>query len=205
MSLQVDRLIARAAQGDQRAVDELWTRFRGRLCGSVAARFDPRLQSRVDPSDIVQETLVAATRKLPDYQRRQPVPFFLWLRQMALERLVHAQRRHINAQKRSVTVEVPLAPGVSDDSCEQIGRQLSAADASPSQSVLRREYHSLLRQALMSIAPDDRDLLIMKYVEHLTSEEIAAALDASVPAVKMRHLRALRRLRDVLDAASGPE
>ena len=71
----------------------------------VAVRLDRRLAARVDPSDVVQEALADASRRLDDYLLSRPLPFFAWLRQFAWERLVELHRRHVTPQRRSVIRE----------------------------------------------------------------------------------------------------
>ena len=81
-------LIRRAWEGDEAATEELFARYRDRLRQMVTVRMDPRLAARLDASDVVQETLVEASRRLPEYLQDQPLPFYPWLRQIAWERLV---------------------------------------------------------------------------------------------------------------------
>src|SRR5262245_4052170 len=100
-----DRLLAAAAAGDDAARGQLLARHRDRLVRAIARRLDRRLAARVDPSDVVQEALADADRKLPAYLRRRPLPFYPWLRRLALERLLRLYRRHVRAGKRSVTRE----------------------------------------------------------------------------------------------------
>jgi RNA polymerase sigma-70 factor (ECF subfamily) len=83
-----DQLLRRIAQGDVAARELLLARHRDRLRRMVALRLDPRLQARVDPSDVVQDTLAEADVKLADYARRRPLPFYPWLRRLAWEHLV---------------------------------------------------------------------------------------------------------------------
>src|SRR5262245_24069354 len=102
-----DALLARATAGDPEAAQQLLARHRGRLGRMVAVRLDCRLAARVDPSDVVQEALMDAARKLPDYLRRRPLPFYPWLREIAWERLIKLHQQHLTAGKRSVLREQP--------------------------------------------------------------------------------------------------
>src|SRR5262245_23818472 len=98
-------LLRRAGDGDPSARDELLRRHRPRLRQLVTLRMAPRLSARVDPSDVVQETLAEASGKLAVYLRQRPLPFYPWLRQLALERLTRLYREHVRAGKRSVLRE----------------------------------------------------------------------------------------------------
>src|SRR5262245_8049497 len=100
-----EQLLAQASHGDAAARSQLLQRHRGRLKRMVAVRADPRLAARVDPSDVVQETLAEANARLDAYLRDRPLPFYPWLRQLAQQRLIDLHRRHVRARRRSVTRE----------------------------------------------------------------------------------------------------
>ena len=196
---ETDGLLARAAQGDREAGERLLTNHRDLLRKMVAARLDRRLAARVDPSDVVQEALAAAALALPKYLRERPIPFVAWLRQFAWERLVKLHRHHLRAQRRSVSREEYLAPDLPDDSVQQLGRRLAASGASPSEDMIRSELREQVREALSRLNAPDREILIMRYVERLPLAQVAAALNIKEGAAKVRHLRALRRLQELLE------
>src|SRR5262249_42705303 len=100
-------LLDRAARGDATARDDLMARHRQRLRNMTASRLDRRLAARVDPSDVVQDVLAEANHKLERYLRERPLPFYPWLRELAVERLLSLHRRHVQAAKRSVRREEP--------------------------------------------------------------------------------------------------
>ncbi len=106
-----DALVARAERGDLRAGHDLLARHRKRLRRTVALRMDRRMAVRIDQSDVVQDVLMSAALKLPEYLRSRPLPFYPWLRQLAFDRLVELGRVHVQAKKRSVCREEPDAPG----------------------------------------------------------------------------------------------
>ncbi len=93
--------LAGAAAGDQSARTKLLELHRARLRRMLAVRLDRRLLQRIDPSDIIQETLILADRRLDEYLKEQPIPFYPWLRQFAWDQLVTAMRRHVYASRRS--------------------------------------------------------------------------------------------------------
>src|SRR5439155_3051803 len=102
-SEDTQQLLDRVRAGDQNAFDLLFGHYRAFLHRVVAFRMDPKLRSRVDVSDVVQETQLEAFRRLDDFLERQPMPFHLWLRKTACERLFKLQRRHVEAGRRAVT------------------------------------------------------------------------------------------------------
>ena len=89
------RLIEQAVRGDQQALGKLLSRHRERLRRMVALRLDWRLRGRVDPSDVLQEACLDAARRLPEYRKNPTMPFFLWLRFLAGQRLVDEHRKHL--------------------------------------------------------------------------------------------------------------
>src|SRR4051794_20248357 len=102
-----EELLARAARGEADARSSLLVRHRDRLARMVACRLERRLAARVDPSDVVQEVLAEADRKLARSLAERPLPFYPWLRQLAWEHLAPLHRRHVRAEKRSVRREDP--------------------------------------------------------------------------------------------------
>lgn len=192
-----DELLGMAREGDQSAVERLLVRHRGRLRQMVEVRIDDRLSARVDPSDVVQETLAIASLRLSDYLRNPPLPFYPWLRQIAWNRLVDLHRRHVQARKRSVSREE--APGISDSSAIQLADRLSASETGPVGRVLRSELRARIRRTLAQLSPAEREILVLRHLEQLSVAECTAVLGITEAAVKKRYVRALRRLRGLLD------
>ena len=194
-----EELLAGAQAGDALAVGELLDRHRARFCRMVAVRMDPRLTARLDPSDIVQDAMAEASRRLPDYLLKRPLPFYPWLRQIAWERLVHLHDRHIRAQKRSVGREEHVPMALSEQSALQLADRLLASGTSPSRRLVKAEIRARVRTALDRLPPHDREILVMWHLEELSLSEIAVLLELTPSGVKSRHRRALERLLGVLD------
>jgi RNA polymerase sigma-70 factor (ECF subfamily) len=196
-----DDLLARAERGDRSALGRLLGRYRRRLRRLIAPRLDRRMAARVDPSDVVQETLADAGRRLPEYLRHRPVGLFPWLRQLAIQRLVWWHRFHLRASKRSVARE--LAERSSPAGL--LAERLMTSGTSPSGHAIREEERARVRAAVEALAARDREILNLRYVEDLSFAEIADRLGAGIGAVKMRHLRAIERVRAGIDEmARGP-
>jgi RNA polymerase sigma-70 factor (ECF subfamily) len=191
-------LIRRAGEGDESALRQLFARHRKRLRRMVAVRLDPALSARVDPSDVVQESFMEASRKLPDYCSKPSIPFYPWLRKIAWERLVHIHTRHLAVQRRSVRREVGHQPQLSDASVMEFADRFAASQTSPSRGLVRKEIQRRVRCALEDLEANDREILVLRYLEGLSIKEIAAILELSAAAASMRHLRALERLRGLL-------
>lgn len=197
------QLLAAAQTGDNAAAAALWDRHRAALHRLVAMRLDRKIQARVDVSDVVQEALVEANRRLGDYLRTAPMPFHLWLRQIAQDRLIDAHRRHHAAGRRSVDREQALAlPSYPDQSALDLAGQLQDhRELTPAAAMLRRELDQRFRDALAKLDDVDREIVEMRHVEQLSNSETAQALGLSEAAAGMRYLRAVRRLRALLEEA----
>lgn len=190
-------VLAEARRGDESAVNRLLGQHRDRLRRMVAVRMDDRLSARIDPSDVVQETLMVAAKQLADYLRDPPLPFYPWLRQIAWNRLVALQRRHLEAGKRGVSREQPL--DISSDSALQLVERFACRESGPLRRAVRKEVCQRVRAALSALAPFDREILILRHLEQLGYAECAAILQVTEAAAKQRHVRALRRIRRLLE------
>lgn len=200
---QTGELLAEARQGDQAAVNRLLERHREALRRMVQLRMDQAIRRRVDASDIVQEVLIEAHRRLADYLREPAMPFHLWLRQLAQQRVIDAHRRHRRAARRSTDREQPLVVSPRDASSQDLLGQLSDHELTPAAATLRAELGARFLAVLDELEEIDREVLVMRHVEQLTNSEVALALGLSEPAAGMRYLRAMRRLRAKLVESGG--
>lgn len=197
---ETDQLLADARAGDASARGRLLQHYRRRLRGMIAVRMDARLAARVDPSDLVQETLAEAHRRLDGYLKDQPLPFYPWLRQLAMDRLIDLHRRHVRAGKRAVGREDGGGLPLSDRSFGQLVNRLAVSSSGPSAQMRRSESRRQLRDALDRLSDSDREVLVLRHLEQLEPKEIAAVLGITERAESMRHLRALDRLRKLLSS-----
>jgi RNA polymerase sigma-70 factor (ECF subfamily) len=193
-----DLILRDAAHGDQAALRSLLERHRERLRRMVALRLDSRVAVRVDASDVVQEALIDAARKLADFERDRPLPFYPWLHRLAAERLEAVHRKH-GCGARSVGRE-QHALAWPDDSARLLVDCLVASDTTPGHFLVREERRQQVHAALERLTPPDREILAMRYLEDLAFTEIAAILGIGESAAKMRHLRAIERIRSVMKA-----
>jgi RNA polymerase sigma-70 factor (ECF subfamily) len=192
------QLLLRAGEGEGSAVNELLERHREALRRMVAARMDRGMAQRIDASDIVQEALLEAHRRLRDYIGDATLPFHLWLRQIARDRLIDAHRRN-RAQRRDVGREQPLAPVVgADQSSFDLAAQLRDRELTPAAAALRQELVNRFWSALEQLDEQDREIVLMRYAERLGNGEVSELLGLTPAAAGMRFLRATRRLQRVL-------
>jgi RNA polymerase sigma-70 factor (ECF subfamily) len=192
-------LIQRSANGDLAAMDELLQAHRPRLRRMVSLRLDPRLAARVDPSDIVQDALVEAHQKLPEYLQAPPLPFYPWLRQIAWEQLIRQIRVHLDAQRRSVLREQAIEAVLPEASSDLLVRSLVDQMPQPDSEVARREELSRMKQALHELTEEHREVLVLRFLEGLSLDETAAVLHTTEAAIRGRQFRAIQRLKELLE------
>ena len=188
-------LLERIGKGDASAFEELFKRHRGRLHKAIAMRMDRRVAARVDASDVLQETYMEAFQRLPKYLEQEGMPFYLWLHWIAREKVIALHRRHLGAGKRAVQQEVPLMPV---DSSAEFVSGLIGRLPSPSQELARAELAERLRLALGQLDDDDRDLILWRHFEQLSARDMALLLDITEAAANKRYIRAIERLRKIL-------
>jgi RNA polymerase sigma-70 factor, ECF subfamily len=201
-SAEIEDLLNPAAAGDEIALRQLMDRHREPLRRMVAARLDRRLSARLDPSDVVQEALADASRKLQGYARTRPLPFYPWLRRLAAERLALAHRRHIKVTGRSVCRERVGSLDPFGGSNSLLIDRLATSGTSPTANLRRNELRQRVRNALDALGEGDRDVLILRYLEDLPFVEVATVMGITENAAKVRHFRALDRMRKLMDAES---
>jgi RNA polymerase sigma-70 factor (ECF subfamily) len=197
-------LLHRAAGGDQDALHALFSRYRDRLKRMVHLRLNRRLSGRVDDSDVLQESYLEIAKHLDEYLKEPSTPFFLWLRNMTALKLAEVHRRHLGTQLRDADREVtlhrgglPMADSVS------LAAQLLGKLTAPSQAAIKAETRILVQEALNSMDPIDREVLALKHFEQLSTTEIAEVLGLSKAGAGSRYLRAIKRLREILERLPG--
>jgi RNA polymerase sigma-70 factor (ECF subfamily) len=160
-SAQTQDLLEQVARGDRQALDRLLERHRPDLHAFVEARLDPKLRARLDPSDVVQETQLEAVRRMDDFLRRRPMPFHLWVRKTAYERLLNLRRDHRRRARRSVDREEAFP----EQSSLLLARPLLAGGPSPSQQIAARELAERVARAVAQLGEIDREILLMRHAE----------------------------------------
>jgi RNA polymerase sigma-70 factor (ECF subfamily) len=197
-------LLRRAGQGDARSLGEVLTRYRGRLKRMVRLRLDPRVQGRLDPSDVVQEAYLEVSQKLADYLRDPRLPVFLWLRLLTAQKLALAHRRHLGVQARAAGREVSLyRQAFPAASSAALAAQLLGKLTSPSQAAVKAELRVRIQEALNGMDELDREVLALRHFEQLSNAEAALVLGIKETAAANRYVRALGRLRGILAGLPG--
>jgi RNA polymerase sigma-70 factor (ECF subfamily) len=198
-SAQTQELLDQARHGNTRAADQLLAQHREPVRRMIDLRLDPAIAARVDASDVVQEVLLEASRRLDGYLHEPNMPFHLWLRHIAKDHIIDAHRRHRQAQRRGVDREQPAVPaGFADHSSIELAAQFIDQELTPASAAMQQELQRRLHLAIAELDEDDREIVLMRHFEQLSNQDVAALLDLTEPAASMRHLRALRRLRELL-------
>jgi RNA polymerase sigma-70 factor (ECF subfamily) len=199
-----DDLLRRASNGDQEALAALFAQHRDRLKRMVLLRLDRRLQSRIDPSDVLQEAYLDLARRAGEIGTNPAMPFFLWLRLLTGQRLLAIHRRHFGTRMRDVGQEVALHHGAMPQATSaSLAAQLLGRLTSPSLAAMRAEMKLRLQEALNSMDPIDREVLVLRHFEELSNVETAEVLGLQKTAASNRYVRALKRLRSILRSMPG--
>jgi RNA polymerase sigma-70 factor (ECF subfamily) len=193
-SSETERLLQKARAGEREAVARLFDRHRSYLQRVVELRLDPKLRPRLDASDVVQDAQIEALRRLDGYLDQPALPFRLWLRQIAYDRLLMLRRFHVQAARRSVERDAPLP----DRSSLMLAQQLLAPGPSPSQQLALREFVRRVREAVNQLPEADREILILRKLEGLSNQETAQVLHTDPATASRRYGRAVIKLRDIL-------
>lgn len=202
---------AGAPNGGGRGCEERvdWGAFlmshRDRLRRMVQLRLDDRLHGRIDPSDVIQEAFLEATERRSEYESEpEPMPPFLWLRFLTIQRLQIVHRKHLGTRARDAGREVSIHDCAFQGATSgEFAARLFCKDTSVGEIAMRDERNIRIGQALERMELIDREILILRHFEQLTNGECARLLDLSESAATKRYIRALKRLKDILAALPG--
>jgi RNA polymerase sigma-70 factor (ECF subfamily) len=199
-----EELLDAARNCDEGALAALVERHRDRLERMVRLRMDRRLQGRVDPADVVQEAYLAARGKFAQYSADPRLPFFLWLRLEVGQKLVDVHRFHLGTQMRDAGQEVSLHRGpLPQVTSLSLAEHLLGKLTTASQAAMRVELKLRVQEALNSMDPQDREVLILRHFEELSNAETAEILGIKPSAAVNRYVRALKRLKGVFQGMPG--
>lgn len=199
-----DELLHLAKSGDREALAELFGGFRERLRRMIRLRLDPRLQGRIDSSDVLQETFLDVCKLLADYENYPDMSFFLWLRLVATQKLAQLHRFHLGTQKRDAGKEISLHRGAFPQaSSVSLAAQLLGRLTTASQAFDRAESKIKLQKTLAEMDAVDREVLALRHFEYLNNSETAQVLGISKNAASNRYIRAIKRLKEIVASIPG--
>ncbi|HMP02197.1 MAG TPA: sigma-70 family RNA polymerase sigma factor [Gemmatales bacterium] len=194
--------MAESTNSDAAAASGEWeaqlAAHRSRLRQMVAFRLDRRLAGRVDPSDVIQETYLEATTRRHEFEAKPQHGLFLWLRFLALQKVITLHRHHVGRAMRSANKERPIEVDGGSNTSAAMAIQIVDRNVGPGSAVAQAEMADRLTAALDLMEPTDREVLALRHFEQLTNAEAADVLGLTVSAASKRYLRALARLKQML-------
>jgi RNA polymerase sigma-70 factor, ECF subfamily len=188
--------IARAGDGD--ALGQLLARYGNYLSLLARVQVGRRLQGKIDPADLVQETFLEAHRHFTGFRGQSEPEVAAWLRQILAGVLGNQLRRYLGTQGRDVRLERELA-GELDQSSHALNFAIADPGPTPSNLAVGRERAVLLADALGRLPEDYREVIVLRHLEELPFADVAERMARSEDAVQKLWVRALARLRKALD------
>ncbi len=196
-SVSLTDLLAQARADQLPALERLFGECRNYLVIAARAQLGTGVQSKLDASDIVQQTLLEAYRDFPKFRGETEAEWVGWLRQILRRNLLNAVRTFRDTEKRAVNKEIRFDPGGDADRSNAVG-QLAANDDSPSGAVIRKENEMLIADALTQLSPDHQQVIVLRNLQKLPFDEIATQMNRSRPATQMLWMRAMEKLTQVM-------
>lgn len=193
----VIRLLRDARDGDTGARDELFTKCRNYVDLIARAQVESWMRTKVDASDLVQQTLLEAHRGFDDFRGQTEAEWLAWLRQILNHNTHDFIRRYKKTDKRKIQKEVNLRAVGSDG--ESFFFEPAGSDPTPSQILSEREREIELADAIAELSDDHQEVILLRNLQRLPFDEIALRMNRSRPAVQMLWTRAIRSLQQVLE------
>ena len=198
----LDELVRRARQGDQPGREELFAACRDYLGGVAHVQVESWLRAKVDASDLVQQTLFEAHRDFDRFQGATGGEMLAWLRRILTHNALDLVRQYHGTAKRQARREVALRGGGNESALAHGAPEPASPQPSPSEEVMRRDDQLRIAAALAQLAPDHREVIVLRNLERLSFDEVARILDRSRPAAQMLWMRAMKKLQEVMGEES---
>ena len=201
---KTEKLLLRVGDGDDEARNELLARHRTSVERLIQMRLDHKIRRRIAVSDVLQNVMIEANRRLSDYLNKGAMPFHLWIRQIAKDRIIDAHRRHRGSAKRSVDREQAIdgRPN-SRQSTIMLAGVIADKELTPAARATQQEIAKQVELAIADLPVADRDIILMRHYEQLGNQEVAEVFGISEQAASMRYLRALKKLRSIMTEVKG--
>jgi RNA polymerase sigma-70 factor (ECF subfamily) len=192
-----EELIAEARSTGDLMLGELFLRYTHYLTLLARVQIGRRLQGKLDPSDIVQETFLQAHSHFPNFRGSSDAEFTVWLRRILASVLSNTIQHYLGTRARDPRLEQEIEGALGQSSAE-LGQQLAASDTSPSEVASRREDAVLLANAIGMLPPDYREVILLRFAEGLPFAQVAERMGRTVSSVEKLWLRAIARLRQTM-------
>jgi RNA polymerase sigma-70 factor (ECF subfamily) len=191
------RLLQSAREGSSEEVGQLLDAYRAYLGLLARLHINRQLRGKADPSDLVQETFLAAHKNFPQFRGTTEEELLAWLRQIMASKLANLARRYVISTGRAVHLERQMSDDL-DRSSSAMGGIFEDGGSSPSGRAARREQAVLLANALEQLPDDYREVIVLRHLEELNFPEIAVRMNRTLDSVKNLWTRALARLKQSL-------
>jgi RNA polymerase sigma-70 factor (ECF subfamily) len=203
-SSRTNRLLTEFRSGGRpHALDDLFALHRERLRRYVRLRLDRQLRGRLSSNSILDRAYLAAHERLPEYDPAAAGSLYLWLRQIVGEEIQAVHRENDVLLENLPGRELQLLRGALPDvTAASMAAQL-LGDRAANQSAARANMLLLLEGALNGMERLDREVLALRNFEELTADEAAKVLGLSKAAATVLHLKAVKRLNDILASIPG--
>lgn len=199
-----DDIVDALRRDREEALAEYFSLVQGRLKRIVNFRLDYRLNGRVSESDVIQETYVRAAKRIDSFLEKDDMPFFVWLRLEVNQKLHEIHRHHFGAEKRDIRKELKIGQAnESGKTSMALAAHIVAQLTSPSRLIERAEQISILERSLADMNTLDREVIALRHFEELSNIETAKILGIETSAASKRYLRALKKLREIMETAKG--
>lgn len=176
--------------------------FRRYLTVLASVHLDARLRGKLDPADVVQQTLLRACAAAADLRATDPPVVAAWLRKILAHELADAAK-HFDRDKRAVNRERSLDADL-DRSASGLAAWLAADETSPSGRAAKNEDLLRLADALAELPDRMREVVVLKHCQNWTLQQIADRVGKTVPAVASLLRRGLEQLRTRLAPGGSP-
>ena len=199
--VSVDSLLVAARQGGNEPLGRLLQVYRNYLTILATTQISPRLRRRMAPSDLVQETMLAAHRDFQRFRGCSEREFLAWLRQILINCLHHAIEVHLKAKKRDLRCEISIeqVSAALDNSVVNFVNVLADPGPTPSAPARQRERSVALADQLGKLKPHYRDVIVLRNLQGLSFDEVAARMNQKPGTVRMMWLRAVDKFKEVYE------
>ena len=193
---EIQSLLSGARRGDRQSIGELLTQYRNYLMLLATTQIQRRLQPRVSPSDVVQETMLRAHRHFGQFHGHSERELLGWLREILVSSLARFVEQHLLAAKRDIRREVSMDRlGADLEQSTHFAASIVSGCQTPQAQAQNREEAVALADLLAHLPEHYREVLVLRNIQGLSFEEVARRLDRSIGATRMLWLRGIEKLR----------
>lgn len=185
----------------QQLVTQMFEQHHDRLLRMIEVRMQPELRSRVDSSDVLQESFIEALRQLRTGVSAPKYSTLVWLRLIVGQQLVSMYRRYFQTQKRDMSKECSIYRQRPQADPTSTSVFLVGQLTSPSVAARRHELIEKMRECLEQLSPSDREIISLRHFEQLSNKETAEELGVAPNAASVMYLRALKKFKPILEKA----